>query len=181
MLLTHYCYREVLEQHALNWLFQWPCWCPDQNIPFLYRWDSGSAHEGSQECCIPFRTKRIKYIYIVVMSHHATFHGTHSVSVRVIEVCRAGQYVFMEGFTVFSWAIIWENTKTHMWPKAYSIGDLLRLDVCFNLHFISLTWLEQVDWCQSTGLIPAWYSAVLSETFVYHQFPNHSWEADAFP
>lgn len=48
------------------------------------------------------QNKSNKYGYITMMSHHNTSHGTHNVAVRVLGVCRAGQYTFIEGFTVFS-------------------------------------------------------------------------------
>lgn len=88
--------------------------------------------------------------------------------------------MFVEGLTVFSEQEHGKITETHMWLEACGIGALLLLGVQLSCRCVLLTRPERVGWRRSAELIPARRSAALSDTSLWHRFPNHSPETGAF-
>lgn len=110
-------------------------------------WDSGRAHEESQECPMPLRTgeSSVTSQKCPVMP---CLTGS-SVPLRILEglqnYIKLGWSINVYwGLSCFIWARLLEDTETYTWLGACSISVILPVEACFKDHFLFLAWLQQV-------------------------------------
>lgn len=172
-----YCCREVLEQHVLHWLFSGSSDAQTGTPPFFRdeTLEVPTEHHKSTHA----RQNTMKYLpYLMAMSSCVTSHRTHTWGIRrFAELPKLGRWVhFYWHICCFLWARILENSETHVWLRACSI----------NVSAPAWSWLPLFCLTLAGGLVwehrslPAWHSAALSETCVYH-LPAHSQATDAYP